>query len=280
MGLGLDDTVKLVASLITRNEKEKYLRHCIELLQGFCDEIRAVDDDSTDGTHSLMQEMGVQVLRNDRSMFYEHEGRARQTLLDWTMEAEPTHILVVDGDELVVDGDKLRAKMLEPQPLPSLRERRQRGARMGPVTVWRLQMQEVWGATEQHLLIRQDGGWKEHPVPICFAVPHMRHGDRQAIRHWRLPDRALACGRVPMEVAVASNRALNAAAATCLHLGWACEADRYARHQRYVVHDGGAHHASRHLDSIMWPTDRVVLSQRPWPDGVDKQTILERINRT
>jgi len=271
--------LKLVASLITKNEKEKYLRHCIELLQGFCDEIRAVDDDSTDGTHSLMQEMGVHVLRNDRSMFYEHEGRARQQLLEWTMEAEPTHILVVDGDELVVDGDKLRAKMLEPQPFPSLRERRQRGRGL-PVTVWRLQMQEVWGATEQHLLIRQDGGWKEHPVPICFAVPHMQHGDRRAIRNWRLPDRALACGRVPMEVAVASNRSLNASAADILHLGWACEADRYMRHQRYVKHDGGAHHASKHLDSIMWPTDKVLLSRRPWPDGVDKQKILERINRT
>ena len=273
--------LKLVASLITKNEKEKYLKQCIESLQGFVDEIRAVDDNSTDGTHSLMSEMGVKVHRNDRSVFYEHEGRARQQLLEWTMDAEPTHVLVVDGDELVVDGDQLRAKMLEPQPFPSLRERRQRGrSSYQPATVWRLQMQEVWGATEDHLLIRQDGGWKEHPVPICFAVPHMRKGDRQAIRHWRIPDKALACGRVPIEVAVASNRALNESAATILHLGWSCEADRWARHQRYVVHDGGAHHASKHLDSIMWDDSRVLLSSRPWPDGVDKQAILERINQT
>jgi glycosyltransferase involved in cell wall biosynthesis len=272
--------VKLVASLIVHNEASKYLKQCIESLQGFVDEIRAVDDASTDGSHSLMQEMGVHVHRNDRSVFYEHEGRARQQLLEWTMEAEPTHVLVVDGDELVVDGDKLREALTAPQPFPTLRERRQRGRGSQPATVWRLQMQEVWGATEQHLLIRQDGGWKEHPVPICYAIPVMQHGDRRAIRHWRIPDRALACGRVPVEVAVASNRSLNAAAATCLHLGWACEADRYARHQRYVVHDGGVHHASRHLDSIMWDDSRVQLSSRPWPAGVDKQKILERINRT
>jgi glycosyltransferase involved in cell wall biosynthesis len=273
--------VKLVGSLITRNESEKYLRQCIEALQGFCDEIRAVDDNSTDGTHTLMTEMGVQVLRNDRSMFYEHEGRARQTLLEWTMEAEPTHILVVDGDELVENGDQLRVALEAPQPALTLRERRQRG-RGGrePITVWRLQMQEVWGATDDHLLIRQDGGWKEHPVPICYAIPGIAHGDRRSIRNWRIPDRALACGRVPTEVAVASNRSLNAAAATVLHLGWACQADRCARHQRYVVHDGGAHHASKHLDSIMWDDSRVQLSSRPWPDGVDKHKILERINRT
>lgn len=272
--------MKLVASLIVRNEADKYLKHCVAALQEFCDEIRAVDDGSTDGTHSLMREMGVVVHRNDRSVFYEHEGRARQQLLDWTMEAEPTHVLVVDGDELVVGGGGLREALTAPQPFPTLRERRQRGrSSLQPVTVWRLQMQEIWGASDEHLLVRQDGGWKEHPVPICYAVPAMEHGDRRAVRHWRIPDRALACGRVPTEVAVASNRSLNVAAATCLHLGWACEADRYARHQRYVVHDGGAHHASRHLDSIMWPLDRVQLSSRPWPAGVDKQKILERINR-
>jgi glycosyltransferase involved in cell wall biosynthesis len=270
--------MKLVASLIVRNEADKYLSHCVAALHEFCDEIRAVDDSSTDGSHSLMEDLGVRVKRNDRSMFYEHEGNARQALLEWTMEAEPTHILVVDGDELVVDGQRLRAALEAPQPLPTLRERRQRGARQGPVTVWRLQMQEVWGATDDHLLIRQDGGWKEHPVPICFYVPPMEL-DRRLQRHWRIPDRALACGRVPTEVAVNSNRALNESAATILHLGWACQADRYARHQRYVVHDGGAHHASKHLDSIMWADNRVLLTERPWPDGVDKHKILERINR-
>ena len=270
--------MKLVASLITRNEADKYLVQCIESLQGFCDEIRAVDDDSTDGTHSLMQKMGVEVLRNDRSMFYEHEGRARQQLLEWTMEAEPTHILVVDGDELVVGGHMLREELMKPVPVPTLRERRQRGRGQQAAMVWRLQMQEIWGATEDHLLVRQDGDWKEHPVPICFYVPPMEF-DRRLQRHWRIPDRALACGRIPNEVAVASNRTQTEPTAAVLHLGWSCEADRWARHQRYVKHDGGAHHASKHLDSIMWDDSKVLLTHRPWPDGVDKHTILERINR-
>mgnify|MGYP001209275565 FL=1 len=273
--------LKLVASLITRNEADKYLVQCVEALQGFCDEIRAVDDDSTDGTHSLMQKMGVKVLRNDRSMFYEHEGRARQQLLEWTMEAEPTHILVVDGDELVVGGDKLREAVSVPAPELTLRERRQRGrgGRDSTITVWRLQMQEIWGATEDHLLVRQDGGWKEHPVPICFHVPPDHHSNRQMRRHWQIPDRALACGRIPAEAVMASNRVSGEASATILHFGWSCEADRWARHQRYVKHDGGAHHASKHLDSIMWDDSKVLLTHRPWPNGVDKHTMLERINR-
>jgi len=275
--------MKLVASLITRNEADKYLVQCVESLQGFCDEIRAVDDDSTDGTHSLMEKMGVKVLRNDHSMFYEHEGRARQQLLEWTMEAEPTHILVVDGDEIVVGGDKLREAVSVPPPLPTLRERRQRGrgGRDSTITVWRLQMQEIWGATQDHLLVRQDGGWKEHPVPICFHVPPDHHTNRQMRRHWQIPDRALACGRIPAEAVMASNRASGEASATILHFGWSCEADRWVRHQRYVKHDGGAHHASKHLDSIMWGPDRVHLTQRAWPESLlgNKDGILERINR-
>ena len=273
--------MKLVASVITRNEADRFLKPCLEALLSFCDEVRAVDDDSTDGTHTLMTDMGVKVLRNDRSVFYEHEGRARQTLLDWTMEAQPTHVLVVDGDELVEDGAALRALIDTPPHIPTLRERRQRGySRTGPPAVWRLNMQEIWGASETELLVRQDGGWKEHPVPICYYVPPDHHSNRQLRRTWRIADRALACGRVPVEVAAMSNRAQPVAATNILHLGWSCEADREERHQRYVVHDGGAHHASKHLDSIMWADSRVTLTSRPWPAGVDKQTILERIRRT
>ena len=273
----------LVASLIVRDEADKYLRESILALQQFCDEIRAVDDNSSDGSHKIMADMGVQVLRNDYSMFYEHEGNARQKLLDWTMEAEPTHVLVVDGDEIVSGGQQLREQMMEPQPELTLRERRQargtRGSRLGSVTVWRLQMQEIWGATEDHLLVRQDGGWKEHPVPICYAVPPDHFTNRALRRHWRMPDRALACGRIPAHVIGSSNRAQTPVSADILHFGWSCEADRYMRHQRYVKHDGGAHHASKHLDSIMWDDSQVQLSTRAWPVEVDKHKMLERINR-
>ena len=269
--------MKLVASLITHNERQRFLEPCIKSLLGFCDEIRVVDDDSTDGTHKMLADLGAIVLRNDYRMFFEHEGRARQKLLEWTMEGQPTHVLAIDADEFVADGQLLRAELDKPVEILSMIERRRRSPRMMSSGVWSLQMQEIWGATDNCLNIRQDGGWKEHPVPIVFTVPQ----DRQALRHWRIPDRALACGRVPTEVAVRSNRTQGPAVTQLLHYGWACEADRAERHARYVKHDGGKHHAGSHLDSIMWGDSRVQLTQRAWPDSLAaaKAGLLARINQ-
>jgi len=55
-----------------------------------------------------------------------------------------------------------------------------------------------------------------------------------------------------------------------LHLGWANQAARAARHQRYVEADGGRFHRSSHLDSILWPDNMVTLRGRPWP-AFDKE---------
>ena len=62
--------------MILRNEADRFLRPCVESLLSFCDEVRAVDDNSTDGSFQIMQEMGVQVLRNDRSVFYEQDRKS------------------------------------------------------------------------------------------------------------------------------------------------------------------------------------------------------------
>ena len=253
--------MKLVASLITRNEAGRFLEPCIKALLEFCDEIRVIDDNSTDGSAELMEGMGVQVMRNERSVFYEHEGRARQTLLEWTMEGEPTVVLSIDADEFVDDGPALR-KILE-KPNAS--------------GVWALQMQEIWKADAQRLSVRQDGGWKEHPVGVVYWVPPDRATNRQIRRNWVIPDRALACGRVPHIVGV-WGRLNKPTVGNLLHFGWTCEADRDARYQRYVVHDGGVHHNSDHLTSIMFDDSKVELTRRKWPKGIDKAALLKRVN--
>lgn len=255
--------MKLSAMLICRNEAQRYLEVCIRSLLTFCDEIRAVDDDSVDGSHSIMQKLGVEVLRNDRTEFFEHEGRARQKLLDWTMEGNPTHCVVVDADEFVADGTLLRAAMEE-------------GSHTG---VWKLTMTEIWGANETGLLVRQDGDWKPRPVGIAFAVPPDHFTNRQTRRHWRMHDRALACGRTPLHITMAGNRTTSEPVTEILHFGWACEADRAERYERYVVHDGGQHHASKHLNSIMWGDDQVQTSLMKWPPALDKTTLAKRANR-
>ena len=242
--------MKLVAGLIARNERGRYLGAHVEHLLEFVDEIRVLDDSSDDGTLGWLGKTWperVLVATTLGPSFFEHEGRARNQLLEWTMQGDPTHILALDADEFVSDGLLLRNEL----ELDSDR------------TVWNLCMEEVWQTDP--LKVRCDGGWCPRSITIAYKVP-----EKIDPRTWKIRDSALACGRIP-EVAVArANRMkVRLVDASVFHFGWACKADRAARHQRYVDHDGGRFHASKHLDSIMWDDARVILEARDWPAGLD-----------
>ena len=236
--------MRLVASMITRNELGRYLRPSIAHLREFCDEIRVLDDASDDGTCEwLCEQRGVALAVNEGPSMFEHEGRARQKLLEWTLAAAPDYVLAIDADEFVTDGAALR-----------------RSAEAGGEALT-LVMREVWKAGES-LWTREDGGWRAHPVPILWRVPP---GNPKRLR---ILDRALACGREPEAVRAAARRGMRPSGADVLHFGWAREEEREARYRRYAEADGGRFHASAHLNSILWPEERVKLEARPWPEGL------------
>lgn len=249
--------MRLVASMIVHNELDRYLLESIECLR-FCDAIAVYSDGSTDGTVDRMFELvdegwsEVCPRVGDRA-FYQHEGQARQRALDFAMELEPTHILVVDGDEIVEGGDRIRAAIEREPGRPA----------------WSLCMEEVWGCDAGGLSIRQDGGWAAHPVPILYRVASFPNA--------RLADRALASGRVPMEV----GRGSKFVGASIFHFGWARVAERQARHSRYVEHDGGKFHRSQHLESIMWDDTRVKIDRCPWPPVTDqvREELIRKVAR-
>lgn len=246
--------MKLVASVMTKNEIGRYLEPFISHLLEFCDEVRVLDDGSDDGTYYWLGGLAKPVIvkPNPGPAFFEHEGRARQNLLEWTLDAEPTHVLSIDADEFVSDGAAVRAAC----------ESENR------VGVWTLLMEEVWKASPAKLQVRHEGGWRPHPVPILWSVPP------QPSRAFRIRDRALACGREPIYVAKHAHRA-QATGVSVLHFGWTREAEREQRYQRYVTHDGGKFHASAHLQSIMWPDSRVRLRNRRWPKGLTYQEVMD-----
>ena len=244
--------MKLVASLIVHNELGRYLVPCVQSLASFCDEIRVWDDGSTDGTReALARHPAVKVTGTDERRFFDHEGLARQAALEWTMEANPTHVLAIDADELILEGEKLRAQLEHSE-------------------VWSLCMREVWKARRETLEIRQDGGWCEHPVPILWRVPRMLSN------RWRIPNRALASGRTPAPVSHLRPRFTDVA---IYHFGWACKDDRRDRYERYVRHDNGRFHRNSHIQSIMWPdmdivaTTETVKVPRPWVDRSQRQVV-------
>jgi hypothetical protein len=250
--------MRLIAGLIVHNEADRYLKTCVDSLLEFCDEVRILDDGSDDVLNDMsswwMKRVYVKIQERG---FYQHEARAREALNEWVMRGDPTHILAIDADEFVTDGAELRKVLREHRDLP----------------VFTLCMEEVWKAGET-LSIRMDGGWAPHEISGVW--------NPQMILGHQFRDAALACGRVPASVdAIVSSRQSATSGVGYLHFGWANEKDRAARHARYVEHDGGAFHNSRHLDSIMWPDKQVRLCTEPWPEGMVNQMerVRERANR-
>jgi hypothetical protein len=223
--------------MLVHNELERYLKPNIAHLQGFCDMIALLDDHSTDGTFAWASEQDqVDIAANRTGPFFEHEGNARNELLEWTLATEGiTHVLAIDADEFIADGRKLR------QPPFSRRG------------VWMLTMTEIWKADEDALWVRTDNQWRPRPISCFYTV------DRPV---GRIADRALACGREPDGVRRRGSRATHTGT-DILHFGWTNESARAARYERYAVHDGGKFHRNDHLESIMWPDSKVGLERRP-----------------
>lgn len=242
--------MNLVASMIVRNEMGRYLEPCIRHLQDFCDEIRVVDDASDDGTFEWLAVQEQVVVTGDmKPRFYVHEGQARQRLLDWTLEAKPTHILVIDADEFVVGSDVLRANLIAHPDTP----------------IWALKIEEIWRADMQNLHVREDGGWRTHPLPCVFnAQPGIR---------LEMMNRKLAVRRIPTHF---QQLRAQESGASLLHFGWTDPANRRARYDRYHEHDRGRFHSGHHLRSILWDDRRVVLRRRLWPGEPVFEQLRER----
>lgn len=250
--------MKLIASMIVRDEIDRYLKLVIPHLTSFCDEVRVVDDHSDDGTYEwLVKQDNVRVLRNPEPVFPENEGAARQGLFEWTLEGQPTHVLAIDADEFVSDGQRLRELVYEDETVP----------------VWSLLVSEVWEATGEALWLRCDGGWAGGYSPILYAAPTADLEDGG----WSINPRKLACGREPLAVVeLARQGFVIATPVTLLHFGWASEVSRRERYLRYALNDRGEFHASAHIESIV-ATHGVKLESWAWPQSLDRNAIMEAI---
>ena len=245
--------MKLVASMIVRNEMGRYLEPCIEHLRQFCDLIVVLDDNSDDGGYEYLAGLGknVVVSRSKEAPMFENEGAARQRLFENTLKESPDYILAIDADEFIEDGQRLRS-MLEQD---------------NEVEYWTTYMEEVWKADDHWLWTREDGGWHAHPIPNLYRAP------RVPDRLWSIRQQNLACGREPQMVRRMAGMA-RPVGTSILHFGWARESERQSRYDRYAKHDGGQFHASQHLESILWSEDRIQLSARGWPVSLDAEAIL------
>lgn len=242
--------MRLVASMITKNEMDRYLPLAVSHLLTYVDEIRVLDDGSTDGTYEFLLDIsGVEVKRNPGPSFFEHEGQARQNLLDFVLASGADYALGIDADEFVGDPSQIK-DVMESATLP----------------VYLLSLVEAWKVDHGGISIRVDGHWGPRKVPMLYQLPQtaIRRGNN---RGWQIQNKKLACGREPI-IVVRSSRQAPLLDTQIFHFGWTRESARQARAERYFEHDGGKFHADRHLQSILWPDSKIMLRGYPWPVGL------------
>lgn len=240
--------MKLIASAIVRDEADRYLVPWLKHLLTFCDEVRLLDDSSTDDTPYIAADVAdeVCVTTNDGPAFFENESAARNRLLSWTIDGQPDYVLSIDADEFIGDAVALRAKML-----------------MQPAPVYSLMMREVWKIRDDKLGLRVDGLWGDRRCPLLWQAPARFQGAR-----WRIPNRKLACGREPQ--AVRGQRGVDTGVGI-YHFGWTRVAERQQRAERYFEHDRGRFHGDKHLQSILWPDEQVGFNWQPWPLSIPSE---------
>ena len=70
--------MNLVASMVVRDERSRYLEPCVQALLAFCDALVVLDDGSTDGTPEWLGEQERTKVIREASGFFANEGRTRQ----------------------------------------------------------------------------------------------------------------------------------------------------------------------------------------------------------
>jgi hypothetical protein len=248
--------LKLIAAVILKDELSRYLEPCVAHLLEFCDEIRVLDDGSTDGWVETCRGawgkdgkrvVTTRVERATGEAFLNHAAK-RNALTQFALDGWPTHLLAIDADEFVADGAALRR------------------ACEGPGDQWQLIMEEVWEACDDLLCVREDGGWWSHGVTMLWRPDMSRRAG------YRIADVGHATGRTPVGVSGGP------AVGECLHFGWTNKAERVERYARYAVGDGGRFHAKAHIESIMWPDAQVTCRAREWPAALEpwREELLKR----
>jgi len=93
--------MKIIGLLPFKNE-EQYLPLFLKNVQPICDEIIAIDDNSTDNSREIMENAGVIVKDYTETADIRggwNPGRVRQYLFNYAREQKGTHFLCLDADE-------------------------------------------------------------------------------------------------------------------------------------------------------------------------------------
>lgn len=220
--------MQVVAHIVTYNETGRYLRSCLEWLGKIVDKTVVYDDQSTDRTKEMCEELGAYVHVREQGVpkFLANESEFRSA--GWrTLAAhcdKGDWILCVDADEfpVAVNGETERGEL-------------ERLAEMAfDFDGYALNIREVFDVQDGEPLVRVDNYWGS-----ITGVRYVRWTPDAAF-----PNRKFGCGSVPLAI----QRTTIGPGMDILHYGYARDEDRRAKHTRYSRVAG---HNPKHIASIL-----------------------------
>lgn len=242
--------MRIVGSIVIRNEADRYLEPCLDYMTSFLDAVFVWDDQSTDQSVEIAvgyPNTQVVVRPDEVPSFLEHEGQFRYAAwkaMEQDLVKPDDWVMSFDADEfLVVDTGKPRAAL----------ERAVKHAESRAAVGVVLPVPEVFSYEMGMAQVRVDGQWAQVRGPRLFK--YLPEGD------WN--NKPMGCGSEPTYVAKgplsSNNEGLH-----LLHFGYAIWEDRAAKYDRYssLANHG---HANAHIESIITsPQLRKWEGQLPW----------------
>lgn len=246
--------MRILGSLVVKNESDRYLYDCVKWNSSQLDDLFVFDDQSTDDTVEICEDLGANVVVRDDSVssFLEHESNFRLgawEAMEKTLKPEDGDwILSFDADEfLVSDLDYVRASLVSAIKLA------ESDSSLGIV----LKFHEIFGIENSVFMERTDGFWNKVRGPRLFKY---------------VPDKAswsgksMGSGSEPLYV-VQGKKSERSFGLSFLHLGYAKKEDQISKHQRYSnLYDHG--HNDKHIQSIIGKP-----KLQPWT-GISSEVIL------
>jgi len=226
--------MRIIASIVTKNETSRYFQSMLEHNQFWWDDLFVYDDRSTDETVGMAQEFtsNVVVRAEQSPSFLTHEANFRAnalSALEQKMNPSPEDwIFAIDADEFLFVKDPLTLKDVVGQ-----------AEAQGRTSV-DMRIPEIWSIDKYRSLYkRTDGFWDEMSLPRLYKYN----------QDWSFRNKAMGCGSGP---AYTYGNTFVPEYDEChlLHVGYADEADRIAKHNRYTSLPNHGHNP-KHIESII-----------------------------
>lgn len=228
----------ITASFVVRNEANRWFDSVLAHTVEFVDRIFVYDDRSTDETLDIAFQYTSDVVQRgeDEASFMDHEGKFRLNALHALQSTvQPTEndwILALDADEFYVAKGHVNEETSLRQSISWCEGGKVRASSMD------LHIGEIWDILGVNPRLRMDGFWAKNSAPRLY-----RWQDDPVFIN-----KEMGCGSVPTYALKSPKKGVSIA--SILHFGYALDADKAAKFDRYRSMKNHGHNPT-HIDSIM-----------------------------